>query len=59
MLSISLLLLFLQMEAVPHPMQIPAASTVCDSAVTAYVTTDPQLFLAGAQVSSCDFFFFG
>lgn len=56
MLSISLLLLFVQMEPIPHLMLIPAASTVRDSAVPAYVTTDLQLFLSGTQVSSCDIF---
>lgn len=56
MLSISLLLLFLQMELIPHLRLIPATSTVHDTAVTAYVTTDLQLFLSGTQVSSCDIF---
>lgn len=44
------------MEPIPHLMLIPAVSTVHDSAVTAYVTTDLQLFLSGTQVSSCDIF---
>lgn len=54
MLSISLLLLLVQLEQevfpTPHPMLIPAAGTVCDSAVTACATTDLQLLLSGTGV---------